>query len=205
MRENKKVFGSYISVICQIREVGNVYYTLGNRFSIDVSIEKDISDYANYVQIKWFMLDNNRYNPNLALSIIFNFTNTNQKDYTFKINKLRILEKKKSEVNLDFREDLPSGFPLNTNYVTWGSKYEILSSDTIRINNLYIDVKENLNRYIDVNFISYSDRFIKVYIKDSGINVTSFTDKIINVNDFNRFVGDKTYHIKNNMLQFMYE
>ena len=73
----------------------------------------------------------------------------------------------KSTKNLN--EQIPYGLPLNTYYITWGSKTEIISSNTTKISDLYIDSNNNnINRYIEVTYLSKIDREIKVYSSDTG-------------------------------------
>ncbi len=118
--KNKTNFDDYISVICQVREVGNIYYTIGERFPIVLSNPKDLTDYLDYIQNKWSMLDNNQYNPNLAMSIIFNYTKISFNNYSIVSNKFKILQNR-GNIVVNFKEESPLGLPLNTNYTTRGS------------------------------------------------------------------------------------
>ena len=98
IKDNKNNLGEYISVICQVREVGNIYYTIGERFPINIDNPKDLTDYMDYIQNKWYILNYNQYNPSLALSVIFNYTSITFDNYSFVSNKFRITKKAKIEV-----------------------------------------------------------------------------------------------------------
>ena len=200
--DNKKFFDKYISVICQIRNAGDTYYSIGDRFPIDINNPADINAYKDYLQAKLNILDG-RYEPEVAISVNFNYTNTNQKEYSIKENLLKISQFKS---NHDFKNDVPLNLPLNTDYLTWGSTLENINSNTTKISNLYIDINTKINRYIEVTFLSKIDTAIKVYIHNKKLNIVNFVDKIINkYNEFIRIVGNKIYHIKNNKLYFIYE
>lgn len=208
--ENKQLANTYnyVSVICQIRDVGNSYYTLGDRYPIDLTNEIDLSNYIDYVQSKWFMLDNNRYNPQTALSIIFNFTTTDQNDYICKVNKIRMITKK-SELSLDFDfgDDLPLNIPANTEYSTWGKSIERLKSNILRVIDLTIDSGSSINRYLDVKIVDKFNRIVEIYSSSSKLLLTKFTVKIIDElrGSFIRQIGDKFYHIRNNKVYFFFE
>lgn len=177
IKETKHISNTYnyVSVICQIRDVGNSYYTLGDRFPIDLTSEIDLSNYIDYVQSKWMMLDNNRYNPETALSLIFNFTTTDQIDYTFKVNKIR-MSTNKSE--LDFSGDLPLQLPANTDYTTWGESLEWVTTNILRVLDLTIDKGSSITRYLDIKFVDKFNRIIEIYSSSSKLLLTKFTDKI---------------------------
>lgn len=200
INENKAKFGKFISVICQVREIKNVYYTLGDRFPIDLNNSKDLSDYLDYIQNKWSMLDNNQYNPSLALSILFNFTNTDYKDYLYKVNKIRNLSLA-DNLNVNFKKLSPLGLPLNMYYTSWGDSFTMLGDGNLRVNKLYINSKN----YIDVTTLSKTDSLVKVFSSESGINLLEFTDKVINKSEFVRIVGKKFYYIKDNKLYFIFD
>lgn len=195
---------NYISVICQIRDVGNSYYTLGDRYPTDFTSETSLSIYIDYVQSKRLMLDNNRYNPETALGIIFNFTSTDQVDYTFKVNKIR-MSTTKSE--LDFSGDLPLQIPANTDYITWGQGLERVTSNNLRVVDLTVDKGSTISRYLVVNFVDKFNRIVEIYSTNSNLLLTKFTDKIIDElrGSFIRQVGGNFYHFRNNKVYFFFE
>ena len=199
IKDNKNNLGEYISVICQVREVGNIYYTIGERFPINIDNPKDLTDYVDYIQSKWNILDNNQYNPNLALSIIFNYTNTTDNNYSLSSNKFRITKNMvKIELN---KEEIPLGLPMNTYYSTWGNSSEMLADGTLRVKELFND----LNKYIEVINLNKTDTQINLFSSESNIKITTFVDRIININEFVRTVGNKVYYFIDNKLYFIFD
>lgn len=204
INENKINFGQYISVICQIREVRNIYYTIGDRFAIDLNNSKEIKDYLDYIQNKWSILDNNQYNPSLALSVLFNFNNTSYSNYSLISNKFRITQNQ-SKVDVNFKDESNFDLPLNTYYNSWGKTSEMLSDGILRVKDLFIDLKSNLNRYIEVTTLSKYDSLVNLISSESNIKIITFLDKIISNNEFIRELGNKTYYFKDNKLYFIYD
>lgn len=146
------------------------------------------------------MLDN-RYNPNQAISVNFNFTSTSYNDYSIKVNRFKVSDFKP---NLDLTKEYPLNLPLDMNYLSWGAIIDNVNSTNIRISNLYVDFNKIVNRFIEVTFNSKTDRTIKVYTNINKYAIATFSDKIINkYGEFIRVVDNKTYHIKNNQLYFI--
>lgn len=203
INENKHEFSEYISVICQIREAGKIYYTLGERFPINLTNKQELINYSDYIQNKWSILDNNKYEPSLAISVIFNYTNISQDKYILISNKFRIQNNRQLDIKVMDNSKLD--LPLNTFYSTWGKENEVSSNGTLKVSNLYNDSKTNLNRYIKVSTLSKNDSLIYKISSESNIIITKFTDKVINENEFVRQIKDKIYYIKDNNLYFIFE
>nr|YP_009690310.1 hypothetical protein Fomme_000081 [Fomitiporia mediterranea]QEG57090.1 hypothetical protein Fomme_000081 [Fomitiporia mediterranea] len=201
--ENKNNLSKYISIICQVRNVGNSYYTIGERFPINIENPKDLTDYINYIQNKWSILDNNQYNPNLALSIIFNYTSIDYDNYSLVSNKFRITKNMdKIELNKDV---IPLGLPMNTYYSSWGSIIEELSNGILRVKNLFNDLDTKLNRFIEVSNLSKVDSQINLISSESNIKIATFVDRIINNKEFVRTIGNKVYYFLDNKLYFIFD
>ena len=59
IEQNKKYFDKYISVIVQIENRNYIYYTVGERFPVEVGNTEDINNYIEYLRNKWEQLDKN--------------------------------------------------------------------------------------------------------------------------------------------------
>ena len=87
------------------------------------------------------------------------------------------------------KEEIPLGLPMNTYYSTWGNSSEMLADGTLRVKELFND----LNKYIEVINLNKTDTQINLFSSESNIKITTFVDRIININEFVRTVGNKVY------------
>lgn len=199
------MFGKYISILVQVENKDYIFYTIGERFPIEVENKTDFINYIDYLKNKWEQLDKNSYDPNLAIAIHINWTSTDKTNYLIKQSKIKL----NSYVKLrDFSNLAPLNLPLNTKYPTWGKLVtEIVNPNTYKLINSYSDLKRKLNRVLEVSILSDIDREVKIFAGDSGIKTGSFLDKFINKTNehFIRIVNNTTYHIKDGKLFFIYE
>lgn len=188
--------GRYISVLVQVRESDNTFFTLGNRYPLQTSDKTEILKYAEYLSNKLEILDQKKYHPESAISFFINYGKIDQKDFA-KLN--NILTAPSRTVNVEFKVNAPLGLPLDTNYLNWSNMTEWISSSVVRISDLSVDASKGLNRFIEVTFMDKVNRSIKIIAKSSELSVAVFTDKIINsaYGEFIRIIGDTSYHIRN--------
>ena len=88
--KNKKSFREYISIIIQVESRDYMFYTIGERYPIEISCKEDIIDYIDYLRNKWELLDKNSYDPNLAVAIHINWTNIDKTNYLIKQNQIKL-------------------------------------------------------------------------------------------------------------------
>nr|YP_010714056.1 hypothetical protein P2X57_mgp46 [Fuscoporia gilva]WDD39619.1 hypothetical protein [Fuscoporia gilva] len=198
---------SFVYIIVNIKLLNSGYVSVGSRFPLNPKNKKDLSNYIDYLENKYLVLEN-RYKVDLALNVTFGFIHVREEFYSKTKNILMSTDEvTKALENVDFRNEIPANLPLNTFYNSWGNIITWLESDVQKISNLIFDLGNNINRYLIVKYIDKLNSLIEVKSNNSNLKLEIILDKIINplTNDFIRQIGDKFYHIKNNKVYFIFE
>nr|YP_009690402.1 hypothetical protein PSUO_000044 [Coniferiporia sulphurascens]QEG57182.1 hypothetical protein PSUO_000044 [Coniferiporia sulphurascens] len=191
--------GKYISVITQVRHGSNSHFSLGHRFPLDPNNKKDVANYIDYVNNKYELLGNWYKDVNIH-SLYFNYCVINHEDYVKGLSYINSVDSKPIK-SLDMN---PLGLPNNTYYTEWGTVVEKGSRSTI-VKGLLADAGTELDRYVEVTFITKDIIHVKLFSNVSKILLTEFTDRVQSTGEFTRKIGTKTYHIKDSVVFFMYE
>ena len=204
--KKSRIRKGFISVLVNIKQIDGQYYSVGNRFPLDISNKEAITAYIEFLESKYAMLEE-RYKVVQPLSIFFNFTKID--DASYKRSKTLFYGQTKAlgASNLiDFANERPANLPLNTNYITWGP-VERLGSNTLKIKHALVDLPNSTNNnIIHVTLLNKFNKVIEVYTS-SNILVSKIIDHFIDPygNEFIRQVGDKSYHIKDNKVYFIFD
>lgn len=192
--------GELISLITQVRYGTSKHYSLGHRFPINPHDVTSVNTYIDFITNKYAQLGNWYKDVNIH-SIYFNYTLINQTDYDKGLKYISGVDTKVIK-SLDIN---PLNLPNNTNYNSWGVIMDIINHNTTIIKNLFVDISTDLNRYIEVTHLSEKVVTVKLFSSISNILLSEFTDRISNSREFTRTIGNKTYHITDNIVNFMFE
>lgn len=196
----------YISVIANVKQIDGNHYTLGTRYALDTTSEKDILIYIEYLNSKYAMLEN-RYKIVPAVTIYFNYTPITDEMFQTSQTLSKGRLKASNALNLlNFKDENPANLPVNTEYFTWSTDTERLGSNVLVVKNLTLDAGTSVSRIIKVNFLDRLTRLIEIFTSDN-VYLDKVTDKLQSIftNNFIRQIGNKFYHVENGKIFFIFE
>lgn len=186
----------------QVRCTNRSYFSVGNRFPLNYSNTDDIEDYKNFLEVKFDILQS-KYKTPLFEALIFNYTFIDNSDYVTGLRRVKG-EAHKFEYRLE--DEAPANLPLNTNYFNWG-KAQYISDGRLKITDINFRNDNNKDRYFLITQYDSSNALIEVFSSINNRSHASITDKIVssNTKEFVRKVNNKHYHIKGNVVFFLFE
>jgi DNA polymerase type B, organellar and viral len=195
IQEISLVKGINIAVLTQLKYETGGFVTLGNRQPITINTNDiiDIRSYASYLDAKYAIMED-WYRDISYNSIFFNYCIITEADSKVLIQRENIKELSKEEL---LNHDQVLNLPLNQIYKSWGSKVEIINTNTFKVTmeekSMYIIVRTEDNITV-LNIYNTENQLIGIFI-----------DKNINSREFIRYTEGKEFYIKNGKVFFFYK
>lgn len=190
----------YISIIVQIKYFNNTYFTIGQRYPMNILDSVDIGNYIQFLIGKITLL-NEKYFVAEFESVLISYKILNLDEYKQLVRVVKGIDDLRYESHLE--DEVPANLPLNVDYYNWGStKYT--PEGKLMLSELTGSL---INTEILVTTYNKLSSSLDVVLKNTNQIICRVTDKLTNVasNEFVRRINYKNYYIKNSKVYFIYE